>query len=644
MRIRRLSLLVVLTLLLNAAFVISPSKVARAQDVPGLASYAPPDSAVFITLRTDDAFFDSLDAVIKQIGEKLPGMVPAINVRVALSLAFTQLGWNFESDVRPVLGDHIALFMSGLEVLTDEDTTNDNNVNVALILDIKDRAAALTLLDELLTKQKISQFFDKGEEGTYTIYRPSEAYRQSSGTPSVAAAPAAAAVNDNAMIIGTEAAIDAAVATKAKLFEQDKFKNTLALLPESSYNLLAYIDTGALIKAGFEASMKRGMGTGMGMGSMGADAAKSMEMMQKVLDAIGPTAIGATILADRSLTIDAAQTIADPTALAALGMSMASYEPIDVEFARHVPIHASAFVQFKNVAALYDSALKNATSMAAQQGQDVEQINKQIEEFQSQLLKETGINLQEDVLSWLTGNVIVFSQYDVPKPGSATIFNSPLYPDQEPANPLHQGLIIEASDTAKAAALVAKLDALLQRAATDGKFKVAKETISGTEATVVTVSAPLPSGKTASFDIVIASNDEVFVIATRGAATAILAGQPGITDDPAFKAAQALALKDTVGYGYMAQSGFALLGDLAIAAAQPVSATFSSITADLSGTPMPSPTPQDEGALREQLRKQFEQSQTMVRTIVSLFDSAFASSSVVDGTNSVSRLVLSLAK
>jgi hypothetical protein len=334
-----------------------------------------------------------------------------------------------------------------------------------------------------------------------------------------------------------------------------------------------------------------------------------METLQNLLGAVGKIALGATILEDRSLTIDSVQTVGDPAALESLGLNLMGNTPIDVDFVGKVPATASAFVHFKNLSGAFDNALANLTAIAEQQGQSGEEINAQIAQFESELLEATGINLREDILSWLTGNVILFNGYDVLEPGTPSILTGMFYPEVTPVQPIEQGLIIEVTDAAKAAALV-----------------------------------PISAAINVPLAIVIAANEEVFIISTRASAESILTGGASITDDAAYQAAQALAVSNPVSWGYIGRSGFTLIGDT-IAASGPVIGDVSpEIIAGLTGTPMPTQSPEDKLRQLEMRQQAIEQAQTMVRTIVTLFDSASVSSGMAGETAVISRLVLTLAE
>lgn len=624
---RWLSLLLVVVLSLNfAALLPNGAAVVRAADVPDIAAYAPPDSVAFVMFRTDDAFIDQIDELRRQIIRALPqGMMPeGISLRTLIALGFQAAGVNFESDVRPWLGDQGALFVGGLAEYVGKPNVRTEDLPIAFVVAVKDRAAATNTIDEIIaTAPGAKDMLKKADEGINTVYRPAR-----SGVDG------ALAINDNALIIGTEAGIDAALATRAKLFEQAEFKDTLALLPEKSYNLLAYFNMPEIFRSLLLPNAMGDVTTFAG----------DQKVTEAVFSAIGPIAMGATILDDRTLTLDSAQKVGDFSKLEALGVTMPKLTAIDPAFAAMLPSNAAAVIHGTNLTGIIDNSIANLKAFAKLQGADQEaMIEKQIAQFEAELLKNTGINLRDDVLSWLTGDFALVSGYQTPAVGAATIFTAPFYtPGTTLAQPFDIGLVFEATDATKAAALSAKLEALLAMAVKNSKeATLTSETVGGTKVTLLSVTQPLDTNSPAiSFEVMIAANDKVFMIGTRRVVENILTGFPGLDTGATYLAAAKYLLPNPYAVFYLSGDGFNLIGDLVtLVAAGRQTAVM--LVPRLAETPTPGTPTVDPKA---EMLKEFETAQTLVRTITALFESATISATQTEGGDTLSRAVITLAK
>lgn len=630
---RWLSLLLVVLLSLNVAVFLpsgSGAGVVRAADAPSIAAYAPPDSVAFVMFRTDDAFIDEIDELRRQIVRALPqGMIPeGISLRTLLALGFQAAGVNFESEVRPWLGDQGALFVGGLAEYVGKPNVRGEELPFAVVFDIKDRAAATATIDEIIaTAPGAKDMLKKADEGINTVYRP--ARRGVDG---------ALAINDNALILGTEAGIDAALATRAKLFEQAAFKDTLALLPEKSYNLLAYVNLPEIFRLVL-AAVRTEPG-----GSMFANDAKVVEAFAS---AVGPIAIGATILDDRTLTLDTVQKVGDYSQLEALGVTMPKLTAVDPAFAALIPSNAAAVIHGTNITGIIDNSIANVKAVAKLQGtQGVDQeamIDQQIAQFEAELLKNTGIALREDVLSWLTGDFAIVSGYQTPAIGTPMIFTAPFYtPGTTLTQPFDVALIFEATDATKAASLSAKLEALLAVAVKNStEAKLSSETIGGTKVTVLSVTQPLDANSPAiTFDLMIAANDKMFAIGARRVVENMLTGFPGLETGATYLAASKYLLPNPYAVFYLSNDGFNLIGDLAVISAAGQQ-TAIMLMPTLATTPNPNtPTPDPKG----EMLKAFEQAQTLARAVTALFESATISATQNEAGDNISRAVITLAK
>jgi hypothetical protein len=606
-------MLLVLALALNFVAVLGTATPTRAAEVPDLASYAPTDTVVFVTSRIDDDFIDVLDGLRAKVVNALPpGAAPGlISLRSLLTMGLSSAGLDYETDIRSWLGDNMAFFVANPELLVQRGGSSPEDASAAFVVDITDREAAVKFVDDLLAKSpNNSNLFEKSDEATYTVYRSTD------NGMSVMANQGAIAINDNALIIGTTLGIDAAMGTRAKLFEQESFTSALALLPESKYNLLAYIDTGALF------TLSTAM---MEANSTSAADERVTAMTKAFTDAVGPTVIGATILDDRTLTLDFAQQIGDLTELEKLGITLPKLTPIKPAFNANIPADAAAVIRGSNLAGIVDYALTSVVNTSKLQSEaESKRIAEQIAEFEAEFLKNTGIDLREDILSWLTGDFAMVAGYTSPEPGTVTFLNTPLYPDEAPdTDALNGGLVFEVTDKDKADTLIAKLETLIAVGLKDNKQATfATETIGETKALVITGNV----SSDAQLDVIIAANDDVFVVATRGLAEAILKGEDGLDTSSAYRAANPYVLSNPTSVAYLSQDGVNLIGDLVLLG----------VISDSLGPAMRQ-APADA-------QKKFIEIQTQVRAALEMIESATVSSTSDEDGNTISRAVITLAE
>lgn len=92
--------------------------------------------------------------------------------------------------------------------------------------------------------------------------------------------------------------------------------------------------------------------------------------------------------------------------------------------------------------------------------------------------------------------------------------------------------------------------------------------------------------------LVITSNDSLFLIGTKSLVDEVLAGKGGLVDSPAYKRAQATYLSDVTQELYVGPSAFGLAADLIGVGSATVGETFSRIVSALQpGIPTPTAAP-----------------------------------------------------
>jgi hypothetical protein len=277
-----------------------------------------------------------------------------------------------------------------------------------------------------------------------------------------------------------------------------------------------------------------------------------MEHMEGFLSAAAPQAVGFSLVNGGELVIDSAQLPGDTSALEEMGFVLpTSMAPVNFDFAAHVPADAPVVILGANLAETYDLLIQNLR--AAMQLQ-VEAGNEEAEDFEEGLRFVeigvrglTGLDLQEDILGWMTGDYALFLNVNPEGIGSTTIM------------PLDFGLVFEATDPAAAQAVVDGIREAITQSEPEN-VTLTEETVSGIDAAVITAE---PEDEPYPVEILVGANDEVFVIGTRNAFTAAVEpSNGGLAADAGFTAAQSRFLDDSAVVFYFTPQPLESLADI----------------------------------------------------------------------------------
>jgi len=604
------------------------SQIQALTDAKDLARFMPADSVFYANIRLDDGYIDLLDTLIERITSKLPAnlLPPMLSqpklLRTQLEAALKTAGLDYQNDIRSWLGDRAALSVGSIAGVMASAKT-PANMPVLLAIEVTDKAKTEAFIDALLARGKATDFFKKTPSDTETTYL--------SALPQL---PVEIAVRQGVLFIGTPASISAVDTKSAKLDQSQKFTDTMSLLTAPSYSQLFYIDVPEVLKVS-AATMTR---------NMTPDRTK---MLQDIINGLGPEAIGLTVQDDSALTIDVALKIADKTKFESAGIKLPMGKSVKPEFDAYIPDNAIAIIHGTDIKNSIDSALASLQSAAAASSNpsNADSVKRSLDQLTNALKAFTGLDLQTDILGWLTGDFAMFIGYDVPEPGAPSLITSVLTASLDKTQKvtyggLDFGLVIEAADPAKAQNMVAKLsDALPKFAASAKDVKISTEEISGAKALVLSVSSPQLAN---TVDLVIAANDKVFVIATRDAATKVLSGSGGLDKNEVYAAASKYFVAKPLQVYYLNRNALNLLGDFGAISAVAFTVSKGSIMGMLSGTPTPTPQPASE--ILPGVLAQYKQFQMLVRQVTSIVDSASITSSITDNGDIVGRAVLTLGK
>ena len=475
-RICRLLLLVVLVIVVAATGI----SVTAAPEIAAMAmaKYFPANSVVFaaipipdesyLDMSLDDYYMGNLDSLFGPGGLGVPTPKTA---RELFDLLLEPLGTDMAA-VMAWLGDYTAF---GIGSIKPDGSASD----VYGLVKITDRAAVEDFLSHVLPVE-----WRSSEKDGYTVF---ESYREQT----------AIAVNDDLLLIFSEETGGLpAFPLKTSLADSATFQDAVGKLPADSYAGLIYLDIPTLLAS--------------------ADLSELRQMGLNLLpQTTGPLVIG-------SGPLDAAVGIMDIAQLPGINAVPSDLAAVDMGFARFIPAEASAVVHATNLTQLYDSLMGTLTNIAA--ASDGSDPSLQFE----MLFRMIGVDLRNDLLSWTTGDYALFMRADLIPIMTALAKNQFDINDR-----LDFGLVIEATDPAKAQALVQKLtQTAMMFLGNERGVKVTQKLINGVEVTVISISAPLTPQDIFNIDIVIGATDDVFFIASRPAATAILSGESSLMDNP----------------------------------------------------------------------------------------------------------------
>jgi len=222
---------------------------------------------------------------------------------------------------------------------------------------------------------------------------------------------------------------------------------------------------------------------------------------------------------------------------------------------RYVPMNAAGVLHGTDLTASFDL-------LAGQPGfspRDLDQLDAS--------LALLGIDLREDILSWTTGDYVLFGDADIS--ALLQLFEVP-FPSWETL-PLDFGLVIEVTDSDRAQTLVNKLEVVLELLASgQPDVAVSRRMVMGVDALVLTITAPLGQDEVLTFDVLIGANDAIFFAATAPAAKIMLNSLIGINGSAAFHRTARYFLPDSTSMAYVDGDGLTFSTVVVLALLGPV--------------------------------------------------------------------------
>jgi|GEM_PF-4989229 len=491
-------------------------------DLLALAADVPYAAPLYVSLRLDSGYIETLDSVISQITAALPaGIVPpGITLSAVLDLVSqTVTGVDFADGLRPLVGDTGALALGSLDVFFDSDYRNDL-LPAALYLSITDRSTTTALLENLLNAQ----------------FRPGEVLREDllGGTLLlIISSNTGLFVTDDTLIATTSLAL--LPTGDAGLNEYAPFIETIAALPAESYNAIAYVDMAYF-------------GSGI-VGSNRYQSFNSRTAQALLFRSLGTWAAGATVVDGRTLTGDLAVRPGNRAGLEALGLDLTGAPtPVNPALLARLPADTALVWHGSNLSGAVDLVRSNARNLAATWGAGL------IDPATADALIESALvvpnafmtnitGLTRDQLgTWLSGDYLIAVQPNL---------NYVPY-DAATGLPFDFGIILEATDAAASRDAMVTLQRdlplmLRSLGAGDSNLTLQPARIAGAEAILVTISSYNYAFDTLTpFEFVLAADDGALVFGARAFVESVLENASAETAAAPFDAAQSVLLPDSV--------------------------------------------------------------------------------------------------
>lgn len=550
--------LIVLTLLTGLLLSALPA-VSAAPDaayLAQLASYYPEKTVFFATVDISNDTIAKLDYLAAYLSERFPDTIPAdftfsdtIDNLVRQNLG---AAGDFETLIGSWLGDQAAI---GLPSIQTAMAGSQNAVGPFIYtVEITDRVAAETFFGGLLR----SEAYSMEREDEMTTFTPETWQRD----------PTIAILDEIMFIVPNPRVLDRV--PEVSLADNPDFAGSIGALPSDEYQIVLYLDTQGILKPM------------MSMMNMSADSAMMPKGYQEMLDIIGPQTFGFVFLDNRTLVMDIVQRYNNLNAMREMGVEYDfDQPPVDIEFAAHVPGDAPVVLQSTNMGPYTKLSLNNLRAVGplyqeiflAQLEQSKEYMNPVQYRLATNLVRRyldfdyfitsikagyaslTGLNLEKDVLAWMTGDYAVFARM------------LPFENETSHGQTVDIAAVTEATDPEAIADMMDGLQYAL--VSYNGVYNI--EEIGGGEALVlpnITASffpegAYEPALKTPELHIMAGANDDVFAWGTRpGVTFGMDPGEDSLAANPNYITASDYFIDGATSIAFLNPDGLIVLVDI----------------------------------------------------------------------------------
>lgn len=396
-------------LLLPGAF---PAMATDIDELTTLARYFPEDAPFFATIRTDDAYIDTLDELINRVGAQTGLLPPDFAIREQLNVLLSP-DLSFEQ-IESWLGEAIAVGIQTPQGLLTIDGGGfgeevDNELTFAFA--VTDAAAAAAFLEQAYPAG-IPQEVEGG-----TLYVPDpNSFAQT-----------IIFVGEDVMIVRGQVAdpLDVVPATDETLADFAGFTAAMDRLPLDEYNAVVYLDPRMFVPLLDEdPSIQEGL-----------DLLPTTINLRNAIKALGPQSLGLTILEGRSFTVDIATNVLGPDILAQAGLEIADSPALDLSFTDTLPTDVPLMIQNTGFGETVIAAFELVETYGEFFGDLYERGELGFDEEALRFIDEGGVFVRqalqglsgltlEEGFGWMTGDYIL---YLTTVPGSGELL--PIVPD-----------------------------------------------------------------------------------------------------------------------------------------------------------------------------------------------------------------------
>lgn len=366
-------------------------------DLAALARYYPSETALFATFDTSEQLFDDLDGLLGVLRTSIPDLIPS---EVSARALMDELsGGGFDSMIRPWLGDRVAIGVLDIASLMDSRPSG------LVAIEITGREAAQAFINSASSR------YSEREVRSYTLFEDSSSEQTHY------------LLGDDILFISND--LDYLETTIpgddfTRLSDEAIFQETLGLLIAPGYYGMFYMDTSALLDVTAQDEF--------------GDDFPMMELYQGMVDADIHQTFGVTILDDHTLTLDYANNIGSYENFASVLLGddavlpdPSAYPPVDVAFARHLPARSQLVIQGAalggQISGMFDIFTIYGSIFQQMMADELYGYGMGLSEIPFldsdwgglaqgwatvTFAGLTGLNLNDEVLSWMTGDFALF--------------------------------------------------------------------------------------------------------------------------------------------------------------------------------------------------------------------------------------------
>lgn len=287
-----------------------------AADPRTLAQYLPADTVAYVSIRTDQAYLETINDVVSTLaaaaGESVPegGLLGFLSAQIARE---TDGRFTYETAVRAWLGNSAAL------AVVDAQQLIANNAPL-ILFEVADAQPLRPLLSQLFSDRAN---FSVEDTDDFVYYRAESRFIES------------LLLTQDVLYVGLAPTIDSVVNNRGaeSLATSGSFIAAYDALPADSYNLFGYLNSAALVAAVSS--------------FVDADDLPFPIDFDALQAAINVQAFGGTLLDERTFALDLALVHGDALITSALGLPALpdfALAPVNVDFASIAPVDSFAYI------------------------------------------------------------------------------------------------------------------------------------------------------------------------------------------------------------------------------------------------------------------------------------------------------------